>query len=504
MFWDNFYYKFLDKWSPPVGMFPRWFAANGYPTLADPVDVPDLNAFVVSPVASGALHFTFQESNSVLVTGTVLPSFTSASSGLFPFTWLPPYAVQQTTGSTIQAFFDVIEHEKQALKIASKSLWGAKSFYADRSEIQFGWYLTYPTPIYKLELALSDGHRVELAPATSEIDLFYGHAPTWKQVGNQILITNLDVLNNVATNLASGGFLFINYTNIWDPETLTFIQHPSSQQWIPLHPSEVREDGMLPFYYQGSINVRSRFPAAATSLSVINLYVNGESDTAQLVDLRTNMDTLGLIFGLRKLPNEPNANYFESILAASWFMGQTKDNVRSYLSTYFRTSTYNYTTPAVTSIAIPSGSSGYDMLIKKRQYVSEVEVPQFINGSYDFTSRVASPDYWCAFIDNREVALNLVDTNTYQFDTHVPFFVNNSYVNWKTTVWTASATSINFTPNWNTESSERVDVLFSSKVTVNDPSLPSQKISFNKHSPALRWQSQTIYVDEVYGSASFS
>ena len=486
MYWDNFYYKLIDKWSPPIGNFPRWFSANGYPTLTDQIALPKLNSY----------------------TNTYTPSVSSflPTNGTYSRLLLPPSSTSITSGSVLQSLFDVIQHEKQSLKLAAKTLGGSISMLSDNGECQFGWYCISNLSVSKLEIKLDDNTFQEITPCISEVELFYGQAPTWKQVGNQILITNLDIVNNKAVNLGTDGWLFVKDLGLWDSTKPISLEHPVTKEWIQLHPDDIREDGLIPFNYTGTLNLRCRYVPAATSMSFVTVRLDGKEVLANLVDLTTSVDTLGLVFNVKKIPFQSNSTYLDTILETIWFGGQTKDELRSFLSSWLRTSTYSITSSSATSVSIPPLSTGFKCLIDRKTYVREVELPQLNDSSFYFVSRVANPDYWFAVSDNREVNLYPVNgkPNTYQFDTFTPFFKDNTYVEWVTTNWTSTSSSINFTPNWNTKSQQPVEMLFSSNVVVSDPSILSQKISFNKNSPTLKWQSQAIIIDGLYGSAIFS
>jgi len=472
--WNGYYYKIEDSWVPPLYWAPRWLDANSYPTLTDYIEPP---------------------SNRVsLNTAT----FYAPSGSVIPYEWKLDEAVPSKDGSLMQKFFELFINEKQfAFNPLHSAVLSSQMFY-DSSDPEFAWIVESLDPVDTLLVETSSGN-INVPRANSDIDLFYSGNWRWRQDNNVVLIYGLDIQN--LTDTVSGGWHFIDGMNKASSGTCLFMEHPITKNWFPIHPLKTRRDGMSNFYYDGAIRFRGASTKAAKLLTSVNVIINNEKKVARRVNLFNSVDEKALFVNLERKYGETNRELSETILKSAWFRGQTYRQTRSYFSSALRTSQLITVAGSASSFSLPASATGYHIKnLAPFTYSSEILTPVSPSGTTYYTS-VASASVGYGFVRGSQTDMT-VASGIVSFSTFIDASIDLPVVTWVLPIYSNNASSIFITENYPDEQDNFV-VLFSSKVDVLQPSEDVLKKSFNRTSPAFKWQRDRLLPEVLTGLAVF-
>lgn len=475
--WPGYFYKLRGRWTSPLYLLPRWLSSNDVGAdLFTPIDLPPLSDFG----------------------GSITPG-TPSGTGSIPADWFLTNSTP-ATGDLLSSIVESFVNETQYIKPQLLSAIYNRSFSFDFSSPETAWLVEvgFKEKIGKVEVIKHPNERVAIKQADSLLDLFYSGDWRWLQKDNCILITGLDLYQST-TEKREGDWHFISDSTVWSSGGLVWVEHPDTKNWIVLHPSEVRQDGFLKFHYEGDLQVRTRRPDAADALETFIVYVDDRELVATRTSLWNSVDEAGLYVGSCRRDKEENDEYGRSLIALEAFpKSSNKISLQGAISVFLREYRVESVEAGATGFSKLPSDTGY--LVRRVPRVSyEVEFPQR-EGQY-FRTKFADVSLGEFWIGNDVTPLTATATAGVFTSEGRKDEQDTAFFKWVVTRWNDSGDQTTFTDNMNHED---IEVLFTQKVTVSDPSLASLKLSFRKRDPSLRWRSVfSLREGEETGLAEF-
>lgn len=457
---NPFFWNIRDSWTPPVGNAPRWIEANAYSELTTPIQIPALGTLTLGALASGA--------------GPTVPTW-----------WI---SVSTPVSGSIHLFQKVLEtlvfeSHYLARQTASIGLFGRTGF--DTAEPQYAW-VAYPDEDYEtLEVRLSDGTWRTVARADSEHELFTSGEWKWKEAGGIYFVYGLDLVETTTT--VTSGWQFVSNGNRWDRQTMAYLKRPYTDTWQSIGPEQVRSDGFLSYYWSSGLPFRSHLTYLATGMDEVQIRLGGVFETtATRVDLTNSLDYTGLVRGVSRRPDEPNAVFADSLRTRAEFVrGESGRSITIALSDAFRLGTRETLTVSGSTLAM-SGTGTTVAIFQTPQTVLFSDVLFPVSGSADtMLSRVADPEEW----ELRQFGFHIDGTrngSVYTPATAFNRFNREITARFLVSLWSVVGQTITFTDNFDT--TERDIVVYRSNgVELELGSEATRAESFTRSSPSGSW-----------------
>lgn len=475
--WNGYYYKLLGSWTLPLYNLPRWFEVNSnHPTLSDPIEIPALTS---AP------------------TGTTLAA--SVSGYALPLDWQLT-DVSPTKRDSLDRILEVFVNENEYLNLVLTHLHLNRSLFYDLAEPEYVWISESQDKVEKIEVQLSDGSWETITEADSALDLFYSSNWRWKQENNVVFLYGFGIQAQTATTKSSG-WQFLDNLYLWTDYSILYIEHPETKNWFPVHPSKIRSDGFLGFHYDGNLRLRGNLTSASSGLEIVQLRINGVEQLAQKLNIYNSVDEKANWFGLTRRHAETNQSLGDSTLLVAWFGDYTKNGVRNALAATLRTGTTQSVPASSVGFTLPADATGYSVKnVNRFNYVLENRL-EWNTSPGKFRTRIADSDLSAGFLQNRKASYT-VDASGYLNFTHVVNRNDLVSIMWKVEYWTESGSSILFTDNMPDEVPHLL-VYFPKKVEVNNPSLATKKLSFERTSPTKKWSSVAVEEPNIKGISVF-
>lgn len=462
MNWRLFSPKIDDAWTPAAGRAPRWFSSNAYPDLDTLPEIPELSS---NPVGT----FT-------------VPS----ASGVVPYSWtLSPDAPLKPT-STLQALLFILNEERALLNLSMKSLYHTRAFGFDLAEPDFAWYASNVDSDLPIYVQTTSGY-VEVPSATSTNSLIYTNKWSYQKSGQEVLLTGFGLLES--STISVSGWYFISSGSVFDSSSLVHFKHPTTQTWIPVHPTNLRFDGFTGFTGVGSTAVRTYSKEAAARLTTLNLLTNGKPYTADLVPLWTSIDEKALWFGLRRKLHETTASLAERLLGCSWFgKDQSIESTRNAISSSL----------GLSRISVSERLPGFTTAVSGFSHVSIRNIEKIQTATERLTvdendvirSRYYAPQRGTVFCgDNIYEATSASGIVTVRDYTHR--YSDYLYADWTMYMYTSASSAITFTANMPLEGPDYV-TLSTRDVEVENSPEEDLIECFDKTWPGYKWQSSPM------------
>lgn len=461
------------NWTRPAYYLPRWFTINA---------VSDLTTFVDFPVEVAAVDPTLEGG-----TYNKVPLFWSLAN-----TTLSP-----NSSSLMGAVFDCLSSELEISRISTLQL--EREIGASPETTQPGhlWLVETSAAVVssllpnsntaaKVELQLSDNSYVDVTQADSLNSLFYSGQWRWFYDKPYLCIFGPGLTQS--QTVESSGWSFVTDQQMWDRSSLLYVQQPTTNRWIPLHPDEVRDDGMIGVR-NGPYQLRMVRPNSQATLDGLMVRINGTLNTAARVMVTNSLDNTYTVNGLLRKPGD--------------FLGELKER----LDTYHAVSR-NQTPCSVqarlaiafggyTGATLSSGLQTSQIYPVGYNYAVVPEVPSFdiwletlvpTSGAVAFLTTVASAEIWQAYENNTTQAMGVSGYYCF-FDFKINLMVDRPEVLWLVTNYTNSGGS--FVPTVNFPSTRELQIVYTRDVSVPPPSSDSKDEAL-KESYLVRWKSQAI------------
>lgn len=473
--WSGYFYKYIDSWVPALNWLPRWFSANSYPTLFDSIDPPANRA-----IGSGSFY---------LASGTAIPTY-----------WQSPSITYNTSGNILQKFCESYTNEKEYLYSTLISLHLSRQNIFDISEPQYAWVVEFTDKIQDVLVSVGTG-TVAIQKADSDLELFYSPEWKWKQSQDLLLISNLDY-QNLTSYKDSDHWQFIDSSSAWSTGSMVFVLHPFSSNWIPIHPTSIREDGFLSINCSAVLKIRGASSSAARSLDEVLVYVNGERKFARRVTLSNSVDEKAIFARLTRRFDESNEELGSATIAALWFGTQSYRGTQSYISAALRKGQIITVSPSASSFTITSTALGFHIQDSPEyRYAYETLFAVDPTNSNRYLTQYCSALYGDALVRGIPTAFSVV-SGTVSFSTYVNTVKDRPNVGWVLPMWTRSGSTVTFTSNM-VRNDQDIYVFLNSNVFVTYPSEETKKLSFSRTSPTLRWASSKNEEEFLKGLANF-
>lgn len=449
---------------------PRWVNGNAYPHMMDGLEVPAAQSWVTAS------------------TQPDLPT-----NERLPLSWVLSSATTPASSSMVaQAVFEPLASEGQYAQANLLSL-HKRMTLADASDTERAWLVSHSEPVHKLEVQLEDDSWTEISVASGTMELLNGCTWTWLPIEYSALITGLGIQEQWSEKrVADEHWHFVSNQGLWDPTFCTFVQHPSSLSWFPLHASQVRSDGFLNVWADqaSAVRLRTYCSTSASALTSVRVRVNDDIvTTATQVDMWNSVDELGLRIGVARREHENNATYLESLLQWSWFSSGTMTGVRDGLCSFLRAGHVSQLTALTSSYTLPSsGSTGYTVLgLPQYAYVQEVLAPDPDNTSV-WRTKFAAPTLGQIHFRTRGVEHTVTDAQdgTLTLDSLVDNRYDTPVGNWRLKLWTDTASGFTLTNNV-PQAGQVLTVFAAQHVRVAAASDATRRASFKRTSPTYRW-----------------
>ena len=473
--WKGHYYQFIDRWTPPLHRAPRWMAGNAYTEIDDQHDAPAVGSAptYVAPT---------------LPVGGVLQNWSLTNTG----------SIEEV--SPLQSLVYLQQSESEVLHSTLKHLYYSRVGQGDLAEPDTSWVVQYLDTINKLEIQTSSGW-VEVTRATEDIGLFYSAQPSYRHDGNIALLHGLDFVQTLSTVVS--GWHYIPSPSAWNTYKAVFIQHPKTLFWIPLHYDQIRSDGFLGYYYADPLKIRFKVQAISDALSYVNIRINGtELSTASRVNLTTELDALGLNYGVSRLDGESLSTYSQVLKNMSWFSKkQTSSGLQNHISSALRFAGHDIITSSTTGVTNQSNTEAITVLDREpRVFVTEWPVFLDIDTKTKYRSIFSNTTSGQAYIEGRWVDYTQSTDTTLRLNTEVRTQTTLPIMRWVMDMWTPTASGLTFTSNMLV--TQDTPILFAKKVRVIEPSAAVLRKILEQNSDLFRWKSD--YDPElIQGSALF-
>jgi len=444
----------LDKgsWVTSLYNLPRWFSATAYHDLFDYIPLTD----------------------AVSVTQKSLPTL------LYPLT----AASTPASGSTLQRLCEVFSSEHQQLLVNIQSLKPKLGHGFNTTDPSYVWTCYYDKEITSIKILSASGY-VTISRASNELELFQSADWRWYWDTNNILfISGLDLLEHTT---AASGWQYVGQTTLWESSQTLYFQHPTTYNWIPVHPEEISSGGFLNYYSSTPLKLRNSNSVFASGFPTIDILINGVANTATKNDIWNSLDEKGLISGIPRRYAETNINYSVPLLLNEWFGGQTISGFTNYLAIQLRSGTTSSVSASATGFNLPSGCTNYTVKnLNNFNYITENSLIPDPNTSNLFISRYAVPTLGQAFLNNTTISYSTSGT-LYYLNTKINNKNNTPIFQWKVSYYSQVASTVVFSSNLPTTISDLL-IFFTSNVQVITPDATALKTSFKRTSPIFRWK----------------
>lgn len=479
--WNGYFYKIQDSWVPSLFWAPRWFSANGYGTLTDFIETPDLR----------------NESSA----GT----FDVPTSSVVPSGWVNTTSTA-LTGSLIQRFFETFVNEREFINSILTATMLTRQMFFDVSEPEYAWIVEVLDPVDTLYVLTSNGSAL-VQRAHSDLELFYSADWRWKQEKTCVLLYGLDIQHLTDTTEVASvptDWHYLDALNLSSTGSLVYMEHPYTKNWFPIHPLNIRSDGFTNFYYDGTIRFRAHSPRAKQLLEEVYVNVNGEQKTARRIPLFNSIDEKALYFHLSRRYGETNETLGQTLLNTSWFGGQTHRKLRSFLSAALRQGQIITVAASASSFTIPVTATGFairniDPWVYLTESLQTIEDPS--DSSQSYYTMYASGELGCGYL--RGVETSFTNVSGYiTYNSYTDFVQGNPLIRWKLPYYTSNASTVFLTENFPHEVPS-LKIYFASKVDVVRATEASLKRSFNRTSPIFRWSRSSDGAEVLSGLAEF-
>lgn len=412
-------------------------------------------------------------------------------------------------GNILQIIFENCVFEMEKMRPTLTSLFLSRGNYFDTSDPEFAWTFEQTTPLDTLKAQLTDYTYVNITKADGDLDFFMSGDWRWAQNNNNIFIYGIGLQPQDSEDRDTDNWQFISSLELYTSGSILFMEHPYTRHWIPVHPTQVREDGLLDINFDHPIRLRTGLSTAWEDLDYCTVLADGVVKYARRIPLWNSLDEKGLWSGLERRDNESNLQFAPFILWSNWFStGQTKLDIQNYLSNYLRTSTLISVDREDSSFSVPSDAVSYTIMGEKQyRFFTEDPLNPDPDNSIYFRSKVASGELGCLYINGRETSYSLPGSSKILPERFIDSNYDYGYIRWRETFWTESGSTVVFSPNFTTQGPE-LQILFAKKVRVDDPDDITLKRSFNRTSPTFRWRSLISFEDlreinSVSGLAEF-
>lgn len=396
----------------------------------------------------------------------------------------------EETTSLLQSLVENVVFEESRSSPSLLSVLLSKSLFFDTADPEYAWVVESFDQVDTLQVKLTDSTYANVQEALGPLDLFWGANWKWLQDGTSVLIYGLDLQPQDSENRGTNNWQFISASATYTSGCPIFYEHPFSRHWIPIHPTNIRSDGLLRVNYTDTLRLRTRFSGAGRDLDSFTVRINGEDKIARRVNLWNSLDEKGMWSGLERRDGESNEDYSKYILWSNWFSrNQTKESLQNYLSVYLRTALVNSISVGSTGFSIPSDAEGYSIKdMKQYRYVLENPLNRSTDDNSNFRTRIASGDLGCFYLNTRETSFTQGGSSLIIPDAFIDNYVDYGFINWRVRYWSEQASAVVFTTNFFNQGDD-LTVLFPRKVRVVDPDEAALKRSFNRTSPVYRWRS---------------
>jgi len=459
--WRGYFYKIVDDWTTPLENLPRWFASNSYLALSQSVSIPSFSSFS----ATG--------------------SYTTPTTTL-PSSWVLT-SPASTTGNTFRRLFEVFVNEKESLNPILRSILKSRALYFDTSDPEYAWLVTFDKSVYKLEIELSNGNRISVTKASSIFDLFWSGEYRFVQDGSTVLIYGLDLIETDTEDRGSG-WQYNKYSTF--NKYLTWFLHPNTHNFFPIHPDNIRSDGLLGYNSSTTTKIRSRLSAAGKALSSVIVYLNDQKSTANRINLWNSVDEKALLTGLTRQPSETNSTLGTAVERCFWFGGQTKRKTRSYISSALRQGAIVTAPASSTIISFPASSTGYQVRnVSSYGIVAEYLMPNPDNTSF-YKSSTGTRDFGAILLNNQFVSYTDHSTGL-ELDFNITHNkLDRPIASWYLTYWTATATGMTLSDNY-PENVPDLIIFCAKHVDLPIPSSSTLRKVYKKD-PSNYWQNEDL------------
>ena len=458
MVWNGLTTKILDGWSSIVFKVPRWFSANGYNNLSDPVDALEeqtLNLF----------------------------SFTTPVSGIIPSSWFLSSEITGSVLNTTQGFFNTLQQQINPLYVYIEQLKNAKGLNFDLSELDRIYYsseLDIKDQNSSIFVKTSSGF-IEIPRALNEIDFFTKPVWSYLRTNNEIIINGIGITEQISNPINESYFKFSDKR--FDESSLSYYRHPVTKNWHVLHPNQVRSDGVFPITSSASTLLRSYSRELIDTLDYITILVDNKEYQIDRINVWNTIDDKGLWFGINRREGEASPIFADKILSNSWFnKDQASYNIKNLLAVYFDLSLVKSEERDDFSVE----PSYKDICIKDQE--DTIIVKERLKVESNNIIKTIFPNPTLGF---------LIFNNQYYSITATSGIVSAPQLNsvregslieatWFLPLYTFTSSGVSFSSNFSKEG-EKLITLHTKGVSVNNPSTESSIKSFNRTWPGYRW-----------------
>lgn len=435
---------------------PRWFSANGYEDLGDPLTPPDEG----DPIDGS-------------------PSSTAVPASRVPPEWWAEAGGRTAAASTTQGIFSAFSSVLAGILPAAKIV-GASRTSFDLAEPDRAYHATglyEEGPVYA---AVGASGWVEIQRSGIG-EMLEGLAPRVSRDGEEALIGGVGTIESASS--AVGGWMGFSSDAVWDPTSLGFYRHPSTGAWVPLHPGDVRNDGLVPLAYSGSGLLRSSHRAAVDNLASFLVRCGAVETLASRTNLWTVLDDKAMWFFLDRLDGESLPDFSDRVLGTSWFgVDQTRQSVRDAVAASLGLGVVTYASRTASGIWPEAGYRAVSIRNIARTQLVEERL-QYRSGQY--WTRTSEPTrgtvfsggyaYEVASVSGAVSAPGLLATES-----------RAATARWVVDLWSESGSGVVFTKNMPKEGPDFV-VLNVRGVDVLDPGEDVKARSFDRTWPGTRW-----------------
>lgn len=478
---------FSANWTRPAYYLPRWFDINGVPDLTDD---PDL------PVEDSAVE----------------PTLESGSYNQVPALWTVSDTQLSTNPSILAAVLESVSYELEASRISSlqvereigasiETTQPGHLWICQTNSLTVSGFRPVSSVTKLVEVQLSDDSFVTVAPADSFHSLLYAGQWRWFYEKPYLCIFGPGLTQ--AQTAESSGWSFVNDQTLWDRSSVLYVQHEITGRWVPLHPDEVRGDGMIGVR-DGPYQLRMVRPNSQSVLDDLIVRIDGQLNTAERVMIANSLDNSMTVNGLLRKPDD--------------FLGELKDRMAAYhavsrnqtaasVQARLAISFGGYTDSTLSSgiLTAVTYPSGYNYSIVPEVALNDIWVETLVptSGAVAFLTTVASADIWQAYENNVVQAMGVSGYYCF-FDYDINLLVDRPEVLWLITNY--RNTNGQFVPTVNFPATRPLQILYTRDVSVPDPSNDSKDEAL-KLSYLVRWKSQAVAsespVIELTGQAKF-
>lgn len=377
------------------------------------------------------------------------------------------------------------------------SVWLSRCLYFDEADPEHIWVTYWPKEVKNvavvLTTALNGSSTISVGEALGDWEFLHSGQWKWVKSDDQIAIAGLD-LHPTITEKRESHWHWIKNLNHWASGSPIYVEHPSSKNWIFVHPRQITASGLLYFYHEdaSSLNLRTRIPSKVSSLDQVLLDIDGTEVYARKEHIWNSVDEKAMWLGFWRREGETNAELASTVLAGFWFtQNQTMENLQNLLSVFLRQAEYKTYSRVTTSFTFPASATGCSIL-DENQYTYRAErlTPDLESDTY-YRTKFAIPELEIFIVDGRVANFTSLGSGLYQVDNVRDNLNQKVNLRCRLKNWTNTGSSIIFTENFS-DQGQGLRVLFPKKVRVQEPSLSTRIKSFNRTSPVFRWQAYSV------------